>query len=295
MHIKISTGEKIFNVFNYIFMILLALTMIIPFLRIISLSFSGSDAIISGNVILFPKQFTLGSYENIIKSGQVFSSFKNTILVTLTGTILNMLATILCAYPLSKKRLRGGGIFKSLILFTMLFSGGLIPTFLLVKSLGLADTYGALWLPSLVSVYNMLVLISFFKGIPESLEESAAIDGANDLLILFRIILPLSMPALSTLTLFYAVGWWNEYYNTMIFINSGEKYTMTVRLMQMMRNLSDSMRTISDEGAIDRNQLLTPESVKAATIVLTIVPIMLTYPFLQKYFVKGVMLGSVKG
>ena len=296
MRIKMPIGERIFTICNYVFLTFVAATMILPFISIISLSLSGSNAIISGEVLFLPKQFTFDSYNNIIKNGQIFVSMRNTVIVTLIGTVLNMIATILAAYPLSKKRLRGGKFFKGIIIFTMLFSGGLIPTFILVKSLGLADTYGALWFPMMISVYNMLVLISFFQGIPESLEESASIDGANDLIILIRIILPLSMPVLATLTLFYSVGWWNEYYNTMIYINSADKYTMTVKLMQIIKNLSEAMQTLSGgEGAVEQSRSVAAEGVKAATIVMTIAPIMCIYPFLQKHFVKGVMIGSVKG
>ena len=276
---------------------LLACTMIVPFLRVISLSLSSGNAIISGEVMLLPRQFTFESYDNLVKGGQIFRSFGNTVIVTLVGTAINIAATILCAYPLSKKRLRGGGIFKGMIVFTMLFSGGLIPAFVLINNLNLMDTYGALWFPSLLSVYNMLVLLTFFRGIPDSLEESAAIDGANDLRILVQIILPLSMPVLATLILFYAVGWWNEYFGTMIFISSSRKHTLMIKLLQMIQHMSQAMldKNKGGAGAEMEARTMTPEGVKAAAIVMTITPIMLVYPFLQKHFIKGVMIGSLKG
>ena len=297
MKIKHSVGERIFTFCNYVFMVLLASTMLVPFLRVISLSLSSGNAIMSGEVMLFPKQFTFESYAKLIENGQIVRSFGNTVYVTIIGTAINIAATILCAYPLSKKRLRGSGIFKGMIIFTMLFSGGLIPAFVLIRNLGLMDTYGALWFPSLLSVYNMMVLTTFFRGVPSSLEESAAIDGANDLRILVQIILPLSMPVLATLTLFYAVGWWNEYFGTMIFISSSKKYTMTIRLLQMIQNVAKSAldTTKGSEGVDKVAQTMTPEGVKATAIVMTITPIMCVYPFLQKHFIKGVMIGSLKG
>jgi len=178
------------------------------------------------------------------------------------------------------------------VLFTMLFSGGLIPHFLLVSSLGLINTYWALWLPALISVYNMFVMKSFFEGLPEEMEESASMDGANDLMILWRIIIPLSMPVIAALTLFYAVGWWNSYMNVLIYIRSTDKLSLMVKLYQMIELVSPELLR-SGEGATEI--MITPEGIRAASIVVAIAPILAVYPFLQKYFVKGVLLGSVKG
>ncbi|MCR4718314.1 MAG: carbohydrate ABC transporter permease, partial [Firmicutes bacterium] len=234
---------------------------------------------------------SLEAYNSIFKDGNVLLSLKNTVVITLFGTAFNMLFTIMCAYPLSRKRLQGRGFFSGIIVFTMIFGGGLIPSFLLVKSLKLINTYWALWLPGLISVYNMIILKTFFQGIPDSLEEAAMIDGANDIYILVRIMLPLSGSVLATLSLFSAVGWWNDYYNSMIYLDTTTKLPMTVRLMQMISNAN---RTFSMNGeGVD--EYITPEAIKASTIVVTMVPILCVYPFLQKYFVKGVMIGSVKG
>jgi putative aldouronate transport system permease protein len=220
---------------------------------------------------------------------------KNTVLLTVVGTALCMISTILCAYALSKKRLMGRSFVMGLIVFTMMFGGGMIPSFLLIRSLGLMDSYWALWLGGLQSTYNMIVLRTFFQTIPDSLEEAAQIDGANDPYILARIVLPLSGAALATITLFYAVGWWNTYFNAMMYITSSPKQTLMVKLRQML----DAMQVLAAqaEGGVSEGAGMTNiagETFKAATILVSMLPIMCVYPFLQKYFTKGVMIGSVK-
>lgn len=290
---NISMGEKIFKVCNYLIVTLLTLATLFPLVHVVAMSFSSSRAILSGEVLLWPVETTMDAYKNMIKSGQIFQAMKNTIIVTAVGTFLNMLFTILAAYPLSKPRLVGKRFFTWLIMFTMMFSGGMIPSFILVKMLGMNNTYWALWIPPLISVYNMIILRTFFQGLPESLMEAAAIDGANEGYILFRIVLPLSKAALATVGLFYAVGFWNNYMDAMIYITDSDKFTLMVRLRQMLNNLSNEM-LLSGEGAT-AGQSLTPEAVKAASIVVATLPIMCVYPFLQKYFVKGVTIGSVKG
>lgn len=293
--IKISAGERVFYILNYIFFIICAVITIFPLIHIVSLSLSSSNAIASGKVFVLPVETNLDAYRNIVKDGQIIYALKNTLSITVFGIILNMVATILCAYPISRKRLKGRKFFSGMIVFTMMFGGGMIPNFLLVKSLNLMDSFWALWLPNLIVVYNMIVLKTFFQGIPDSLEEAAAVDGANDFYILCRIMLPLSGSVIATLTLFYAVGWWNEYFNAMIYLNSSAKQPMTVKLMQMMQNMTTEMLNGS-EGALEKSkQNLVPECIKGASTVVTVLPILCVYPFLQKYFVKGVMIGSVKG
>ncbi len=297
-NIKISAGERIFHGINYVFFVICAIITLFPLIYVISMSLSSSNAINSGKVFLFPVDVTLASYKNIIEDGQILIAFKNTVIITIVGVILNMCATILCAYPLSRRRLRGRGIISGVIVFTMMFGGGMIPSFLLVKSLGLMDTYGALWLPGLISVYNMIVLKSFFQGIPDSLEEAAQIDGANDIYILVRIILPLSGSVIAALVLFYAVGWWNDYFGSMIYLNSSSLQPMTVKLMQLLQNTTQNMLkgTMSGSaGALEEQQNIASENIRAASTVVTVLPILCVYPFLQQYFVKGVMIGSVKG
>ncbi len=241
---------------------------------------------------MWPVEFNVTAYKQLIEDGQLLVAMKNTVIITVIGTLLNMVFTILAAYPLSKTRLKGRNFMLMAVLFTMLFSGGLIPQFLLVSGLGLVNTYWSLWLPSLISVYNMFVMKTFFEGLPEEVEESAAMDGAKDWTILLKIVIPLSMPVIAALTLFYAVGWWNSFYSALIYIKSTDKMPLTVKLYQMIDLVSPDLLR-SGEGAMQL--LVTPEGIRAAAIVFAIVPILCVYPFLQKYFIKGVLLGSVKG
>lgn len=296
--VKSTRGERIFYGINYLFLSICAFMTLFPFINVIAISFSSGRAIMSGEVFLWPIEFNFHAYLNLIKDGQLFVAMKNTVLVTVVGTIFNILATIMAAYPLSKQRLRGRNGILMMIVFTMIFSGGLIPAFILIRQLKLMDTYWSLWLPGLLSTYNMFVMKTFFQGIPESLEEAAIIDGANDLYILFKIILPLSKPVIATLTLFYAVGGWNSYFNPLMYITSSTKQVLMVKLYQMIDTMSQTLlNTISTGGSegILQEEMITPEGIRTAAIVITIVPIMCVYPFLQKYFVKGVMIGSIKG
>ena len=291
---KASRGEKIFYVINYIFLTLIAIGCVYPFIYILATSLSSSRAVNSGEVFLLPVDINFEAYRQLFRDGQIAISMKNTILITVVGTVLCMFSTTLCAYSLSKKRLRFRGVFMGVIVFTMMFSGGMIPGFLLIRNLHLMNTYWALWLSGLQSTYNMIVLRTFFQGIPDSLEEAAQIDGASDPYILVRIVLPLSGAALATITLFYAVGWWNIYFNAMLYISSSLKYPLMVKLKAML----DTARMITVQGGgggVMEALMVAAESFKAATILVSVLPIMLVYPFLQKYFVKGVMIGSVKG
>jgi putative aldouronate transport system permease protein len=294
---KASSGERIFYGINYLILSLIGLGCLYPFIYIIATSFSSSRAVSSGEVFLWPVEFNLEAYKQLLLDGQIFNSMKNTVLLTVVGTALCMFSTVLSAYSLSKKRLRGRGIFTGLIVFTMMFGGGMIPNFLLIRNLHLMDSYWALWLSGLQSTYNMIVLRTFFQGIPDSLEEAAMIDGAGDPYILFRIVLPLSGAALATITLFYAVGWWNAYFNPMMYISTTGKFPLMVKLKAMLDTAQ--MLAVQTQagtgGGVTEQTMVAAETFKAATILISVVPIMCVYPFLQKYFVKGVMIGSVKG
>lgn len=289
----IRSQNLLFNIFNYIFLIVCAFVTLYPFLYVIATSFSSTRAINSGEVYIFPVEATLKSYKSLIADGQILSSMKNTVIITVVGTALNMLLTILAGYVLSRKRLMVRGVVLKIMIFTMMFNAGIIPNFIFFKNIGVMNSFAAVWLVNLIGVYNVVIMKNFMSNIPESMEEAARIDGAGDWLILFRIMIPLSKPVIATLTLFYAVGWWNDYYTSMIYLNDPEKYPMTVKLMQMINNLSESM--LKGEGVVEQGAQSTPEGVKAASIVLSTLPILCLYPFLQKYFVKGVMVGSVKG
>jgi putative aldouronate transport system permease protein len=265
-----------------------------PLIQVIAASFSSSRAISSGEVYLWPVEPTFLNYSILLKDGAIFSALKNTVIVTVVGTLLNITATVLAAYPLSKKRLLGRNSLLMVITFTMLFTGGLIPHFILIKTLGLMNTYWALWLPALISTYNMFVMKTYFEGLPGELEESASIDGAGDWTILTRLIIPLSKPMLAALSLFYAVYWWNSYYNVLIYITSAKKATMMLKLYQMLQGMNDKLQNL-DTVIVNLNEVPTPEGLKAAAIFIALLPILCFYPFLQKHFVKGVLIGSVKG
>lgn len=289
-----TKGEKIFYVINYVMMSLIVLTTLLPFINILAVSFSSEYAVLSGKVYLWPVEFNLTTYKAIFKGSTIMSSLKNTVLVTLVGTAINMLMTIAAAYPLSKKRLKGRNTVLVFITFTMLFNAGMIPNFILIKSLGLIDSYWALWLSGALSTYNMIVLKTFFEGIPPSLEESAAIDGCSDIGILVRIVIPLSLPAIASIALFYAVGNWNAYFNVLLYITSSAKATLQIRLRDLLNTAAmDTIKNAVMDSQDSAN--VTEESIKGASIVVATVPILIVYPFLQKYFVKGVMIGSIKG
>jgi putative aldouronate transport system permease protein len=265
-----------------------------PLIQVVAASFSSSRAISSGEVYMWPVEFTLLNYSILLKDGAIFSALKNTVLVTIVGTLLNITATVLAAYPLSKTRLLGRNSLLMVVTFTMLFTGGLIPHFILIKSLGLMNTYWALWLPALISTYNMFVMKTYFEGLPTEVEESASIDGAGDWTVLTRIVLPLSKPMLAALSLFYAVYWWNSYFNVLIYISSPHKATMMLKLYQMLQGMNDLLQNL-DMAVVNVNEIPTPEGLKAAAIFTALLPILCFYPFLQKHFVKGVLIGSVKG
>jgi putative aldouronate transport system permease protein len=292
--IKDSIGEKIFYTINYIIFIILGLTTLFPFLNLVAKSLSSEAAVISGIVGILPVDFQIGTYKFVLANKQFINSFRITVIITLLGTVLALFMTVITAYPLSKTRLRGRKYIMLIFVFTMLFNGGLIPTYLLMQKLRLVNKMGVLILPGLLSVYNMLIVKNFFEGLPESLEESAKLDGASNITILFKIVLPLSKPVLATIALFYAVGLWNSYFTAMIYITRPELKPLQLYLKELLASTDDALR---QAGAFDMNSDLnrTTEAVRAASIITATVPILCVYPFLQKYFVKGVLIGSVKG
>ncbi|MEK4362844.1 carbohydrate ABC transporter permease [Paenibacillus sp. FSL M8-0212] len=286
------TSNRIFDIVNISFISLFVIFCLAPFLHTIAISLSSNRAITSGEVTIFPKEFNWDSYIQVFSDQSMLYSLGFTTVLTVATTVLCMLFTLAAAYPLTKKKLKGRKLFMYVIIITMFFSGGMIPEYLLIRDLNMLNSVWALILPGLVSPFNLIILISFFRGIPESLEESAEIDGSSHVHTLFKIILPLSMPVLATLALFYAVGRWNGFQDSLLYINDPKLYPLQLKLFQMVQNNMVSELTLM-EGA-NRTQL-TPESLKAATVVFATVPILLVYPWLQKYFVSGAMLGAVKG
>jgi putative aldouronate transport system permease protein len=293
--IKLSVGEKLFTVFNYTVFILMALTTIFPFINLIAKSLSSEAAVISGIVTVWPVDFQLGTYKYVVQNSMFMNAFKVSLTVTICGTLLGLFMTTLAAYPLSKPRLRGRKWFILMYIFTMLFSGGLIPTYLLMQKLNLIDELPVLFLPAMVNVYNMLIIKNYFESLPESLEESAKLDGASNMTILWRIMLPLSLPVLATIGLFFAVQFWNDYFASLIYINSAHLKPLQLYLKELFVSSSDVFLRAGGEINVDAAMNASPQAIQAASILLATLPILLVYPFLQKYFVKGVLVGSVKG
>lgn len=275
---------------NYIFLTLLVIICIYPFLNVVAYSFSSNRAVLSGEITFFPIEPQLNAYKDILHRTQIWDAMSVTILVTLMGTAIGLIFTILAAYALSKEKLKGRSWISGIILFTMYFSGGIIPTFLVVKELGMYDQLTSLYLPSAISVFNFIVMRTFFREIPKSLEEAAYLDGASDVQILTKVVLPLSMPIIATIGLFYAVSYWNDYFSALLYIQSPEKFTLQLRMRSLL--FADELGSGAAEGI---GQTVMTESLKMTCIVVGTLPILVVYPWLQKYFVKGVMLGSVKG
>ncbi|NMI06703.1 carbohydrate ABC transporter permease [Paenibacillus sp. SZ31] len=286
------TSNRIFDIVNISFISLFVIFCLAPFLHTIAISLSSNRAITSGEVTIFPKEFNWDAYIQVFSDQSMLYSLGFTTVLTVATTVLCMLFTLAAAYPLTKKKMKGRKLFMYVIIITMFFSGGMIPEYLLIRDLNMLNSVWALILPGLVSPFNLIILISFFRGIPESLEESAEIDGSSHVHTLFKIILPLSMPVIATLALFYAVGRWNGFQDSLLYINDPKLYPLQLKLFQMVQNNMVSELTLM-EGA--NRTPLTPESLKAATVVFATVPILLVYPWLQKYFVSGAMLGAVKG
>lgn len=294
--VKSSWDDKVFSVVTTVIIFTLTALCLIPFLYLLAVSLSGPTPVMRGEVFLIPKEFTLEVYKNIVTNGTMVSAMGRTIVLTIVSVIVSMTVTILCAYPLSVPGLRGKKGLVVFVMFTMYFSGGMIPGYLVIHKLGLIDSYLALILPCAISTYNMIVLRSFFVSIPGSLRESALIDGAGDVTILTKIVLPLSKPALATIALFYAVSRWNALQDALLYINDPGKAVLQVRLKQLIQN-ADAIKELMMEGAAlaENATILPTQTVRAGTLMFSMVPVLIVYPFLQKYFVKGTMIGSVKG
>ena len=288
-----TLGNRIFNVLNYIVLGIFALATVLPFLYVISCSFATQEEIVQKGFLLFPTKYSLSAYEYIFSTDSLTRSLMTTIYITLVGTFINIALTVLMAYPLAHAQIVGRKTILFLVTFTMLFNPGMIPGFMLVKSLGLLNSLWSLLLPGAISAFNLIILKNFFQQLPMELEESAKIDGCNDFVILLRIILPLSMPAIATFSLFYAVGQWNTFMAALLYINDSALWPIQVLLRQIV--------LMSSGGAGDSTTLnvellqIEPQTVKMAVVVVATVPILLVYPFLQKHFVQGVMVGSIKG
>ena len=293
---KKITQDKVVYFINYVLLALLLVIVLYPIIYIISCSFSSGSALMAGRVRLLPVEFTFDSYKAVFKYQSIWSGYKNSVIYTIVGTLISIVFTLFAAYPLSRDDFRGQKLFTGLFLFTMMFSGGLIPTYLLVRNLKLIDTMWAIVLPGAVSAYNMIVARTFFKQtIPKELMVAAEMDGCSDFKFFSRIVIPLSTPIVAVLCLWVAVSLWNSYFNPMIYINSEDKYPLQLVLRRILLMSQVNLNSSSvDPQVIAKNQYLS-EMLKYGTIIISTLPLMVIYPFVQKYFVKGVMIGSVKG
>jgi len=283
---KVSLSSRLFDFFNITFMIVLIIVMAYPMVYVFSASISNNALVASGAVLLWPKKITLIAYEQLIYNPDLWVSYWNTIRYTALHTVLTLIATSAMAYPLAKRWLPGRRVILLMAAFTLLFSGGMIPTFLIVQRLGLLDTIWAIVLPSLISTWYLFIMRTFFEGLPEELEDAAAIDGCGSMQILVRIVLPLSLPVMVTIGLFTAVNQWNSFFSALIYLNDREMYPLQI----MLRNILIAGTNVQGEG--DLTHL---ETLKYAMIIIATLPILCVYPFIQKYFVQGTMIGGIKG
>lgn len=291
-----SKGDRVFYIINYIFLAFCFLVIIFPLINVISSSLSSPNALISGKVFLLPVEPSLFAYKKILTNPDLTNGYLNSIYYTVVGTIINIILTIMCAYPLSRKDFYGRNLVTGILVFTMIFNGGMIPNYLLVKSLHMYDTRWALIIPGAMSVWNVMIARNFFQTtIPVELIEAAEIDGASDFKVIGSVILPLSAPIIAVLSLFYAVGHWNSYFGGFIYLKSKSLFPLQVVLRNILAN-AQIIETMADIPTQDQlNMMSLVEVLKYAIIVFASIPVLLLYPLVQKHFVKGVMVGSLKG
>lgn len=291
-----SKGQKIFLLFNYVFLSMAGLLCLLPFINLLAVSLSSSSAVASGSVSFWPKEFTLSSYQFVLHSSKFITAFVISIKRVVIGVLLNMLLMICTAYPLSKgkKQLYGKPIYTWYFVITMLIGGGLIPTYLVIVKLRLIDTIWSLILPGALPVYNMIILMNFFKSTPEELEEAAQIDGAGVWTILWKIVLPISKPGLATVALFCIVSHWNSWFDGLIYMNNPNHYPLQSYLQTLVINPEQMLR-IAGGDYTKLLAMVNARTGRAAQLFLGALPILMVYPFLQKYFSGGLLMGSVKG
>lgn len=285
-----TRGETVFGYFNVFILSVISLSMILPFIHVAAKAFSSEAHVLAKDILLWPKGITTISFEYVLSNKQFYYSFGNSVFIAIVGTVISMTLTVLAAYPLSRKGLPYTRFMMLLFVITMFFNGGLIPTYLVVKQVGLLNSLWSLILPTALAPFNMILIRNFFMGVPDSLEESARMDGASNLRILTSIYLPLSVPALATVGMFYAVGYWNAFFQAMMYITDRQLMPLQMFLLQLVTDEKSADLVVND---VFRE--VTPETIRAAAILCAVVPILFVYPFIQRYFVKGVMLGAVKG
>ena len=293
MKIKSSPSRKVFVVCNTVFLTLVTAVSLFPLLNILALSFSSNAAAAAGWVTIFPVDFTLDSYTYILSNPAFFRAFGVSVIRVIVGTACSMIVTILAAYAMSQDDLRfhARKVYRWFFLITMVFSGGMVPQFMVIRAIGLYNSFWALILPSAVQTFNIILMQNFFKGLPYALTESAMLDGANHFQVLFKIYLPISLPSLATVGLFTMVGHWNSWFDGMIYLSDSSKYPLQTYLRNVIQSVDTSKL---DLNTVDAMNKISQRTVTAAQIFIAIIPIMIVYPFLQRYFITGMTLGSVK-
>lgn len=293
--IRLSREDKILNGIVYFFMILLLIILCYPLIYVLSSSFSSGQAVSSGKVLLWPVDFSTTGYKIVFNYKLIWTGYKNTLIITFVGTLLNLSLTILAAYPLSRKDFKGGKFYMTLFLIVMFFSGGIIPTYILMSNLHLTDSLWSIVLGNAISVYNMIIMRTFFRNsIPYELFEAARIDGVSDIGYLFKIVLPLSKSIIAVITLYYAVAHWNAYFNAMLYIRDRKLYPLQLVLRDILNASQVDLSQIQDAEVLAQ-MIGSADLIKFSLIVVSTVPILVAYPFVQRFFEKGVMIGSVKG
>jgi putative aldouronate transport system permease protein len=287
-----SFGDKVVDVIIYVVLGLIALSTVLPFLYVLAGSFATEKELTEKAFFIIPTTFSLNAYRYAIKTANILRGLRNSIILTAAGTFMCMLFSLTFAYPLSKKHFRGRNWIMNVVIITMFFGGGMIPSFIVYRAYGLYDTYWALILPGLISPFNMVIIKKFFQELPVELDEASYMDGANDLQIFVKVALPLSKPVIASISLFYGVGFWNDYFSSMIYLQSSEKFPIQIQLRSIILQSSKVADSMMD---YDLNGAPPDKAVKMACTVIATVPILCVYPFVQKYFTKGVMVGAVKG
>ncbi len=288
--VRESTGYLIFKVFNTLIMLLVCAATLYPFLYLVAQSFSSEQAIIMGKVSLLPVGFNVATYKSVLEKGDFLFSYKNTIIYVIIGTVAAIVFSCCMAYPLAKTKLKGAKFLMKFIIFTMYFGGGLIPTYILMRRLNLINTIRGFVLPSMLSTYYIILMRSFFQSIPQDLEEAAEIDGLSPIGILIKIVFPLSMPIIATMILFNAVGYWNNWYNSFLYLDKKEMWPVAYYLRTIITGASTS----ADPGEASAEKMQIAANIRSCSMVLMTLPIICIYPFVQKYYVQGMMLGGVK-
>lgn len=290
-----STGDKVFIILVYVLLSAVMLIVLYPLIYIISASFSDPQAVVSGKVVLWPVDVTLRGYKAVFKNPKIITGFINSFIYMGLGTVVNLIMTMLCAYPLSRKEFTARNKIAALFVFTMYFSGGLMPTYMVVNKLGLINTRWAMIIPSAMSTYNMIIARTYMvNSIPDELYEAAQIDGCSPFKYLLKVVVPLCKPILAVLTLYYGIAKWNNYFDAMLYLNDASLQPLTIVLREILIQNQIDPTMLTDASALSKLQGMT-ELLKYAVIVVASVPVLAIYPFVQKYFVKGVTIGAVKG